>query len=75
MLRGKQIFHQTGYISCHHPSFVTHRLTDRLVQGFQLILPYSDFLVGEMGPRLADQLPAGQASGAEWRTTPLWGSE
>ena len=26
-----------------------------------------------MGPGLADHLPAGQASGAEWRTTPLWG--
>jgi CxxC motif-containing protein (DUF1111 family) len=25
-----------------------------------------------MGPGLADTLPEGNASGAEWRTTPLW---
>ena len=73
VLRGKQVFHQTGCISCHRPSFVTHRLTDRPEQSFQLIWPYSDFLVHDMGPGLADQLPAGQASGAEWRTAPLWG--
>src|SRR5262245_34366837 len=26
-----------------------------------------------MGPGLADSLGEGEASGAEWRTTPLWG--
>ena len=26
-----------------------------------------------MGPGLADNRPDGQASGAEWRTPPLWG--
>ena len=26
-----------------------------------------------MGTGLADNLPEGQASGAEWRTPPLWG--
>ena len=37
------------------------------------IWPYSDFLVHDMGPGLADRLPAGQASGAKWRTARLWG--
>lgn len=73
VLRGKQVFHRTGCISCHRPSFVTHRLTDRPEQGFQLIRPHSDFVVHDMGPGPADRLPAGQASGAEWRTAPLWG--
>lgn len=35
--------------------------------------PYSDFLVHDMGPDLADGLPQEGAKGGEWRTTPLWG--
>lgn len=73
VLRGKQVFHRTGCISCHRPSFVTHRLTDRPEQCFQLIRPHSDFVVHDMGPGPADRLPAGQASGVEWPTAPLWG--
>ncbi|WP_371328438.1 di-heme oxidoredictase family protein [Paracoccus sp. SM22M-07] len=73
VVRGKQVFHRTGCIFWHRPSFVTHRLTDRPEQSFQLIRPYSDFVVHDMGPGPADRLPAGQASGAEWRTAPLWG--
>jgi CxxC motif-containing protein (DUF1111 family) len=34
---------------------------------------YSDLLLHDMGPALADNRPDGQASGREWRTTPLWG--
>lgn len=35
--------------------------------------PYSDFLVHDMGPELADGIPQEGAKGGEWRTTPLWG--
>lgn len=35
--------------------------------------PYSDFLVHDMGPELADGLPQEGAKGGEWRTVPLWG--
>ena len=34
---------------------------------------YSDLLIHDMGPILADQFPQGQAVGSQWRTTPLWG--
>jgi CxxC motif-containing protein (DUF1111 family) len=34
---------------------------------------YSDLLLHDMGDALADHRPDGQASGREWRTTPLWG--
>jgi CxxC motif-containing protein (DUF1111 family) len=34
---------------------------------------YSDLLLHEMGPSLNDGIIQGDASGAEWRTTPLWG--
>ena len=40
---------------------------------FQLIWPYSDFLLHDMGEGLADHQQVGDASGSEWRTAPLWG--
>ena len=33
---------------------------------------YSDLLLHDMGPGLADQFRQGSALGNEWRTTPLW---
>lgn len=73
VLRGKQVFYDTGCIACHQPKFVTHRLTDRDPQSFQLIWPYSDFLLHDMGETLADHRPEAVATGREWRTPPLWG--
>jgi CxxC motif-containing protein (DUF1111 family) len=35
--------------------------------------PYTDLLVHQMGPDLADGIPQEGAKGGEWRTTPLWG--
>jgi CxxC motif-containing protein (DUF1111 family) len=34
---------------------------------------YSDMLLHDLGPDLADSFIEGEASGTEWRTTPLWG--
>ncbi|MEM9106306.1 MAG: di-heme oxidoredictase family protein [Pseudomonadota bacterium] len=73
VLRGKQLFYETGCISCHQPAFVTHRLQDRPEQSFQLIWPYSDLLLHDMGEGLADNRPEARANGREWRTAPLWG--
>ena len=73
VLRGKQVFYETGCTACHTPSFVTHRLKDRPAQSFQLIWPYSDMLLHDMGPALADNRPEARATGQEWRTPPLWG--
>lgn len=73
VLRGKEVFYNTGCVSCHTPSFVTHRLADRPEQSFQLIWPYTDMLLHDMGPGLADNRPEARATGREWRTPPLWG--
>ncbi len=73
VLRGKEVFYTTGCTSCHQPSFVTHRLADQPEQSFQLIWPYTDMLLHDMGPGLADNRPEARASGSEWRTPPLWG--
>ena len=39
----------------------------------QVIRPYTDLLLHDMGPGLADERPDFEASGSEWRTPPLWG--
>ena len=72
-LAGKRLFYETGCVSCHYPKFVTRRDTANTAQAFQLIWPYSDFLLHDMGEGLADGQPVGVASGREWRTPPLWG--
>lgn len=73
VLHGKEIFHSSGCAACHTPSFVTHRLADRPEQSFQLIWPYTDLLLHDMGAGLADNRPEARATGREWRTAPLWG--
>lgn len=73
VLQGKKIFYQTGCIACHVPKFVTGRLEGQPEQSFQLIWPYSDLLLHDMGEGLADHRPEGRATGREWRTPSLWG--
>ncbi|MGF7009253.1 CxxC motif-containing protein (DUF1111 family) [Aminobacter sp. BE322] len=73
VLRGKQAFYEAGCASCHTPKFVTRRDAPNKAQAFQLIWPYSDFLLHDMGDGLADGQQVGDATGSEWRTPPLWG--
>ena len=73
VLFGKELFNATGCVACHQPSFVTHRLEGQPEQSFQLIWPYTDLLLHDMGEGLADNRPEAVATGREWRTPPLWG--
>jgi CxxC motif-containing protein (DUF1111 family) len=73
VLRGKDLFYNAGCVACHQPSFVTNRLADQPAQSFQLIWPYTDMLLHDMGEGLADKRPEAVANGREWRTPPLWG--
>ncbi|CTQ46279.1 di-heme oxidoreductase family protein [Roseibium aggregatum] len=73
VLKGKQVFYQSGCPACHQPKYVTSRKAENPAHRFQLIWPYSDFLLHDMGEGLADNRPVGDASGQEWRTPPLWG--
>lgn len=73
VLRGKQVFYETGCVSCHRPKYVTRRDAPDAIHAFQLIWPYSDLLLHDLGEGLADHRPAGDADGYEWRTAPLWG--
>ena len=73
VLQGKALFYRIGCTGCHVPKHATRR--DWPVQALagQLIWPYTDLLVHDMGDALADGRPEGNASGREWRTAPLWG--
>ncbi|CAN0498386.1 unnamed protein product, partial [Scytosiphon promiscuus] len=73
VLKGKALFHSIGCASCHKPKFVTksNPLNPHL-EG-QVIWPYTDMLLHDMGEGLADHRPEGKANGFEWRTPPLWG--
>jgi CxxC motif-containing protein (DUF1111 family) len=73
VLAGKKAFYEAGCISCHTPKYVTRRDAAEQAHRFQLIWPYSDFLLHDMGDGLADNRGEGTADGNEWRTPPLWG--
>jgi CxxC motif-containing protein (DUF1111 family) len=57
-------------VACHVPKYVTRRDATHPAHQFQLIWPYTDMLLHDMGPGLADE---GGAWAREWRTPPLWG--
>jgi len=72
LVRGEQLFSRMACALCHRPTMMTGanpvpELAD------QVIHPYTDLLLHNMGPGLADGRPDYAASGSEWRTPPLWG--
>lgn len=73
VLAGKALFYETGCIACHTPKHVTARIEGDPARSFQLIWPYTDLLLHDMGEGLADGFTEGRATGREFRTPPLWG--
>lgn len=70
---GQKIFDDIGCAACHTPRYELPERADMPEQSGQVIWPYSDLLLHDMGSDLADHRPEAQASGREWRTPPLWG--
>ncbi len=73
VVAGQKIFDSIGCASCHTPRYQLPERRDMTEQSGQVIWPYSDLLLHDMGEGLADHRPEAQASGREWRTPPLWG--
>ena len=71
--RGQTLFSDIGCAGCHKPTLQTSQHHPLAELRDQIIHPYTDLLLHDMGPGLADNLGEGQASGSEWRTAPLWG--
>ncbi|WP_413787033.1 di-heme oxidoredictase family protein [Psychrobacter sp. NG27] len=85
VLAGKKRFYDMGCQSCHTPRYQLPKTDDdHLEQHGQVIYPYTDLLLHDMGDDLADRTIAGKlppkdfqveflASSYEWRTPALWG--
>lgn len=73
VLAGKNLFFQAGCQSCHTPKYTTAANAAEPELANQVIRPYSDLLLHDMGEGLADNRTEFQASGRDWRTPPLWG--
>jgi len=72
VIAGKQIFQEIRCHDCHTMTLTTGgSAAPELVN--QVIHPFTDLLLHDMGPGLRDTRPEFSASGREWRTTPLWG--
>jgi len=71
--RGKEIFTNIGCATCHRPVMESGQLEGVPSVSNQRFAPYTDLLLHDMGPALADGRPVFDASGREWRTPPLWG--
>jgi mono/diheme cytochrome c family protein len=64
---GRTLFASVGCANCHKPSYTVPGSNGALAP--QL---YSDLLLHDMGSGLADGFEQGAATGAEFRTAPLW---
>ena len=73
VVRGEQFFARAGCASCHASTLTTGQLPGVPAVSGQVIHPYTDLLLHNMGPALADNRPDFAAAGNEWRTPPLWG--
>jgi CxxC motif-containing protein (DUF1111 family) len=69
---GEALFKSTGCAACHAPTLQTGKYHPKAELRNQTIHPFTDLLLHDMGPGLADNLPEGVATGSEWRTAPLW---
>lgn len=71
--QGEQLFESTGCVKCHIPTLHTSVNVAFPPISNQVIHPYTDMLLHDMGEDLADHRPDFKANGREWRTSPLWG--
>ena len=70
---GMAVFASARCSDCHVPELKTGILSGAKPLSGRVIHPYSDLLLHDMGPALADGRPEAEADGNEWRTAPLWG--
>ncbi|SET97531.1 di-heme oxidoredictase family protein [Stigmatella erecta] len=71
--RGSTLFTQVKCGTCHTPEMKTGANHPFAELRHQTIHPYSNLMLHDLGPDLADTLTQGQAGPRLWRTAPLWG--
>lgn len=70
--RGEILFAQARCDVCHVAQLKTGDKTPIASAAGQVIRPYTDLLLHDMGDELADHRPDYLATGRQWRTAPLW---
>jgi CxxC motif-containing protein (DUF1111 family) len=70
--RGRATFGAVGCALCHTPMLQTGASSVAALSNKPVHL-FSDLLLHNMGPGLADEVSQGAAAGDEFRTAPLWG--
>ena len=74
VIRGEGLFASIGCVNCHVPNQHTGTTAPFLEMQNQNIHPYTDLLLHDMGPDLADDgMGEYAAKPSMWRTAPLWG--
>ncbi|MDM0015240.1 di-heme oxidoredictase family protein [Variovorax sp. J22P168] len=73
IVRGGALFAQAHCVACHTAQLKTGTTHPFAELRDQTIRPYSNLLLHDMGPGLADTLAEGKATASMWRTAPLWG--
>ena len=71
-LLGEQLFSRAQCVKCHVAMLTTSPHHPFAELRSQTIRPYTDLLLHDMGPGLADNMGEADATGSEWRTAPLW---
>ena len=69
---GRRLFRSIGCALCHTPTLTTGDAAVAALSN-QPVNLFSDLLLHNMGPALADDIAQGQAGPDEFRTAPLWG--
>jgi CxxC motif-containing protein (DUF1111 family) len=70
---GRAVFQSVGCSLCHTPAMTTGNTAAILALRNQTANLFSDLLLHNMGPGLADDIVQGGAGPDEFRTAPLWG--
>ena len=66
---GASVFQDVGCATCHQPNMFGPGNSGA---NPTTIHPFTDLLLHDMGPALADGIQQGSATGSEFRTAPLW---
>ncbi len=71
--RGAALFEKARCAQCHVPELKTGPYPLLPAIANRSFRPYTDLLLHDMGPDLADGRPDFKAGPRDWRTAPLWG--
>ncbi|MEE2973184.1 MAG: di-heme oxidoredictase family protein, partial [Planctomycetota bacterium] len=74
-IAGMHLFKRANCQACHVPTLRTRKNHPIAAYRDESIQPFTDLLLHDLGPGLADGFRDHEAGGSEWRTAPLWGAE